>query len=72
VGRRKSLFHVRTPSLAKSFAARTSGKRALKNILGLRAPRGAGWITNPKRAAYNWGYNRRTFSLWSLLAKLFR
>jgi hypothetical protein len=31
-----------------------------------------GWITSPKRAAYNWGYNRRTVSLWSLIAKLFR
>ena len=72
MGRRKSLLHVRTPSLAKSLGARTSGKRVLKNALGLRAPRGMGWITSPKRAAYNWGYNRRTVSLWSLIAKLFR
>lgn len=72
MGRRKSLFHVRTPSLAKSLGARTSGKRALKNALGLRAPRGMGWITNPRRAAYNRGYNRRTVSLWSLMARLFK
>lgn len=26
--------------------------------MGLKAPRGYGWITNPKRAAYNRIYNR--------------
>ena len=28
--------------------------------LGLKAPRGWGWITNPKKAAYNRVYNRTT------------
>jgi len=32
----------------------------VKNKLGLRAPRGWGWITNPKKAAYNRVYNRTT------------
>ena len=32
----------------------------MKNKLGLRAPRGWGWITNPKKAAYNRVYNRTT------------
>jgi hypothetical protein len=32
----------------------------VKNKLGLRAPRGRGWITNPKKAVYNWVYNRTT------------
>lgn len=65
-------FGIRTPSLKKSIAARTSVKRKVKNSLGLRAPRGWGWLTNPKRAAYNRIYTRTTFSLWSILAKLFR
>jgi hypothetical protein len=26
--------------------------------MGLKAPRGWGWVTNPKRAAYNRVYNR--------------
>ena len=32
----------------------------MKNKLRLRAPRGWGWITNPKKAAYNRVYNRTT------------
>ena len=32
----------------------------MNNKLGLRAPRGWGWITNPKKAAYNRVYNRTT------------
>lgn len=26
--------------------------------MGLKAPRGAGWLTNPKKAAYNRVYNK--------------
>ena len=62
---------IRKPSLNKSIAARTSWKRILGQGLGLRAPRGWGWITDPKRAAYNRVYNRSSISLWSLLRKLF-
>ena len=53
-------FGFRVPSLGKRIAARTSTKRLVKNKLGLRAPRGWGWITNPKKAAYNRVYNRTT------------
>jgi hypothetical protein len=53
-------FGFRVPSISKRIAARTSIKRLVKNKLGLRAPRGWGWITNPKRAAYNRVYNRTT------------
>lgn len=65
-------IRVRKPSLKKSFAARTSLKRVVRHNMGLKAPKGAGWITNPKRAAYNRVYNRSSVSLWSLIAKLFR
>jgi hypothetical protein len=34
--------------------------RVARNSLGLKAPRGWGWITNPRRAAYNRVYNRAT------------
>jgi hypothetical protein len=61
---------IRTPSLTKSLAARTSAKRFIRQNLGFKAPRGYGWLTNPKRAAYNRVYSRTTVSLWSLLAKL--
>ena len=55
-------FGFRKSSLRKSFAARTSVKRMVRNSLGLKAPRGWGWVTNPKKAAYNRAYNRTTKS----------
>lgn len=51
-------FGIRTPSLTKRIAARTSLKRYVRQSLGLKAPRGWGWLTNPKKAAYNRVYNR--------------
>lgn len=63
---------IRKPSIKRSIAARTSPKRIIKQKLGLRAPRGWGWLTNPKRAAYNRIYNRTSVSFWTLLKKLFR
>ena len=32
----------------------------IRHSLGLKAPRGWGWLTNPKRAVYNRIYNRTT------------
>jgi len=54
-------FGFRIPSIKKRIAARTSWKRVVRHNLGLKAPRGWGWITNPKRAAYNRIYNRTSF-----------
>lgn len=51
-------FGIRIPSLTKRIAARTSVKRYVRQSLGLKAPRGWGWLTNPKKAAYNRVYNR--------------
>jgi hypothetical protein len=56
-------FGFRKPSLRKSIAARTSVKRYVRHSLGFKAPRGWGWLTNPRRAAYNRVYNRTTFGL---------
>ena len=53
-------FGLRIPSLKKRIAARTSVKRFARHNLGLKAPRGWGWLTNPKRALYNRIYNRTT------------
>jgi hypothetical protein len=53
-------FGIRTPSLRKRIAARTSLKRYVRHSLGFKAPRGWGWLTNPRRAAYNRLYNRTT------------
>ncbi|RAZ82954.1 hypothetical protein DPM33_33960 [Mesorhizobium hawassense] len=64
-------FGIRRPSLKRSLAARTSVKRMVKQSFGLKAPRGMGWVTDPKRAAYNRVYDRTTVSFWSLLKRLF-
>jgi hypothetical protein len=53
-------FGFRVPSLKKRLAARTSLKRAIRHRVGLKAQRGWGWITNPKKAAYNRVYSRTT------------
>jgi hypothetical protein len=69
-------FGVRKPSIRKSIAARTSVKRMVRHNLGLKASCGWGWLTNPKRAAYNRVYSRSTVSFWSILGaflhRLFR
>ncbi|MFN9721577.1 MAG: hypothetical protein ACK58L_23005 [Planctomycetota bacterium] len=51
-------FRFRKPSLRKRIAARTSLKRILRHNLGLKAPRGWGWLTDPKRALRNRIYHR--------------
>jgi hypothetical protein len=51
-------FGFRIPSLSKRIAARTSVKRLIRHNLGFKAPRGMGWLTNPKKAAYNRIYNK--------------
>ena len=51
-------FGFRIPSLNKRIAARTSVKRMIRHNLGFKAPRGMGWLTNPKKAAYNRIYHR--------------
>ncbi|MGO9245771.1 MAG: hypothetical protein ACLPT4_02560 [Verrucomicrobiia bacterium] len=56
-------FGLRTPSLKRRIAARTSWKRYVRHSLGFKAPRGWGWVTNPKKAAYNRIYRRTTFSV---------
>ena len=65
-------FGIRTPSLKKMIAARTSPARFVRHNLGFKAPRGWEWLANPKRALYNRVYTRTTVSLWTVLARLFK
>lgn len=51
-------FGIRTPSLRKRIAAKTSIKRMIRSKI--RAPRGYGWVTNPRKALYNRIYYRTT------------
>ncbi len=62
-------FGIRMPSLTKRTAARTSWKRYVRNNLGVKAPRGWGWLTNPKKAAYNRVYNRTRMgcAVWAIV-----
>lgn len=62
-------FGFRIPSLTKRIAARTSVKRIIRHNLGFKAPRGLGWITDPKKALYNRVYNKT--SRGCLLSMLF-
>jgi hypothetical protein len=57
-------FGIRKPGIKKMISARTSLKRFIRHNMGFKAPRGWGWITNPKKAAYNRIYNRTTFSIF--------
>lgn len=64
-------FGLRTPSLKKSFRARTTGraKRALKKaLIPGYGKRGMGWLRNPRKAAYNKVYRKTSFSLWDLFS----
>lgn len=65
-------FGIRTTSLKKRIAARTSLKRQVVHRMGIKMPRGYGWLRNPKKAAYNKVYNRTTFDIFSLIKKLFK
>jgi len=62
-------FGVRTSSLKKSISARTTG-RAKRSIKRALVPgygkKGRGWITNPRKAAYNKIYRKTTVSFWDL------
>lgn len=57
----------RTPSFNKSLAARTSVPRIIRHRIGLKAPRGFGWLTDPSRALYNRVYDRTSFDIFKLL-----
>lgn len=56
-------FGVRKPSIKRRVSARISVRRQVRHRAGLKAPRGWGWVTNPKKAAYNRVYNRTSVSV---------
>lgn len=62
-------FGVRKPSIKRSIKARTTGKakRAVKKaVVPGYGKKGAGWVKNPKKAAYNKVYKKTSFSLFDL------
>lgn len=54
---------LRMPSLKRRILARTSWKRYVRHSMGIKAPRGFGFATNPKKAMYNKVYNKTSFSV---------
>ncbi|SFU43490.1 hypothetical protein [Butyrivibrio sp. INlla21] len=61
---------LRTPSIKKSFKARTTGKykRKLKRLTNpFYGKKGMGWIKNPSRALKNKIYHKTTFSAKSAI-----
>jgi len=63
-------FGFRVPSLTKRIAARTSPARFILQNLGLKAPRGMGWVTNPKKFVYNKVYNKTSRGCLGVVALL--
>ncbi|MBJ7642970.1 hypothetical protein [Weissella confusa] len=58
---------MRKPSSMRSIKARTTGKakRAVKKaIMPGYGQKDMGWLTNPKKAAYNKVYKKTTFSIF--------
>lgn len=53
-------FGFRKPSIKRRIAARTSWKRIVRHSAKLKAPKGTGFITNPKKFAYNKIYRKTT------------
>jgi hypothetical protein len=66
-GRHSGEIRDMKPSLKKKLAARTSFKRVVRHRLGFKVPRGYGWITNPKKAAYNRMYKKTSVGCSILL-----
>lgn len=62
-------FGMRKPSIKRSIKARTTGrlKRSVKkSVIPFYGQKGAGWLKEPKKAAYNKVYKNTTFSFWDL------
>ena len=62
-------YGIRKPSIKRSIKARTTGKakRAVKKaVVPGYGKKGAGWVKNPKKAAYNKVYKKTSFSLFDL------
>lgn len=62
-------FGMRTPSLKRSLKARTTSKwkrQAKTAFIPGYGRKGAGWVKNPRKAAYNKVYRKTSFSFWDL------
>lgn len=63
-------FGIRKPNLKSSLKARTTGraKRAVKRaVIPGYGKKGMGWVTNPKKAAYNKIYNKTSIGVGDII-----
>ncbi|MGL5642024.1 MAG: hypothetical protein ACRDDM_07125 [Paraclostridium sp.] len=61
---------IRKVNIKKSVSARTKGKATRsvrKVIMPNYGKKGMGWITNPKKAAYNKVYKKTSYSIIDIL-----
>jgi len=65
-------IRIRKPSLKKRVSARISPKRQIVHRLGIKMPRGYGWLRNPKKFVYNKVYHRTSFDIFKLAKKIFK
>jgi len=63
---------IRKPSVKKRVSARISPKRQIVHRLGLKMPRGWGWVRNPRKFAYNKVYQRTSFDIFKIFKKLIK
>jgi hypothetical protein len=63
---------IRKLTLKKMISARLSVPRMVRHRLGLKMPRGFGFLTSPKRFIYNLIYSRLTISVIQLIKKTFK
>lgn len=63
---------LRFPSLARSLSMRFSLRARLVHGLGIKMPRGLGALRSPRRAVYNYVYNRATISVADVLSGRWR
>lgn len=65
---------LRTPSIKKSFKARTTGKirrRTASFINPLYGKKGIGLMRSPKKSIYNKIYRKTSFSVLNVIKKMF-
>lgn len=65
-------FGIRKFSIKKRIASRFSAKRFIRHSLGLKMPKGFGWINNPKKYSYNKIYNKTSMSLGGFIKSILR
>lgn len=60
------MIGVRRANFRRRVTDRFSVKRNVVNRLGLKVPRGYGWMRNPGKYLYNKVYNRLSFRVTDL------